>query len=379
MPICQTEAMRKALVLLVGAVSCFAQSQPGQTRPAQIQPGQLPPASDSTAEMPLKSDIVVPVNVVIAPTTVLDKNGNYINGLGLEDFTLYDNGKAQRITADVSFEPLSIVIAVQASANLSEILPKIQRVGLLVDNNIVGENGEAAVLAFDHRLRVMQDFTSDPAKIQDAMKKITLGSTNSRMIDAVVESVRMLRKRPPDHRRVILLISEKRDKSSEGRLKEALTETQFANVSIYSLDISSLVASLTSRALPPPPSQIPPTAQHLPASGPQTPTTMDQLYNGSNAVPLLVDIFKSVKSIFVDDTLDVFTRFTGGKEYSFVSQRDLEKVTSALGEELHSQYLLSYVPNNLNEGGFHDIRVVVNRPGLEVRTRPGYWIAGRPE
>jgi hypothetical protein len=62
-----------------------------------------------------------------------------------------------------------------------------------------------------------------------------------------------------------------------------------------------------------------------------------------------------------------------------VSQKDLEKITTALGEELHSQYLLSYTPNNLDEGGFHEIRVVVTRPNLEVRTRPGYWIAARPQ
>ena len=372
--------MRNLLLAVVCAICltvCFGQVQPGQTRP---QPGQLPPPpSDVDPDLPRKSDIVVPVNVVIAPTTVVDKSGNYVNGLSLQDFTLYDNGKAQRITADVSYEPMSIVIAVQDSANLNDILPKIQRIGLLMDNMVVGENGEAAVLAFDHRLRVMQDFTSEPSKIQEAMKRITPGSTNSRVIDAVMESVRMLRKRPGNRRRVILLIAEKRDKSSEGRLREALTEAQFANVAIYSIDISSVIAGLTGKPLPPPPQAIPPTAQHLPASGAQTPTTMDQLYNNGSVIPLFVDIFKAVKSIFVDDTLDVFTRFTGGKEYSFVSQRDLEKVTTALGAELHSQYLLSYTPNNLDEGGFHEIRVVVNRPSLEVRTRPGYWIASRPQ
>ena len=375
---CHTEGMRGLLLLIACAVCGFGQVQPGQTKP---QPGQLPPppASDITPDLPRKSDIVVPVNVVIAPTTVLDRSGNYVNGLQLGDFTLFDNGKPQKITADVSYEPMSIVIAVQDSANLNDILPKIQKIGLLMDNLVVGENGEAAVLAFDHRLRVMQDFTSEPAKIQEAMKRITPGSTNSRVIDAVNESVRMLKKRPGNHRRIILLIAEKRDKSSEGRLRESLTEAQFANVAIYSIDISSVLAGLTGKPLPPQPQSIPPTATHIPAGGAQTPTTMDQLYNNGNVIPVFVDIFKAVKSIFVDDTLDVFTRFTGGKEYSFVSQRDLEKVTTALGAELHSQYLLSYTPNNIDEGGFHEIRVVVNRPSLEVRTRPGYWIAARPE
>jgi|SRR5579871_3829793 len=396
-----TRGLTRMLVCAVLLPACFAQIQPGQLAPKPLQPGQTQPgqiqssqadadriqpgqvapsaSSNSNPDAPPRSDIVVPVNVVIAPTTVLDRRGNYVNGLQIQDFSLFDNGKEQRITQDVSFEPMSIVVAVQASANLNDILPKIQRVGIAVDNLIVGQEGEAAVLAFDHRLRVMQDFTTDPDKIQEAMRKITPGSSNHAVIDAVVESVRMLRKRAPDRRRIIVLVSEKRDKGSEGRLREALTEAQFANVAIYSIDISSIMAGLTGTPQPPAPSPIPSTAYHLPTGQTATPNMVEQNTQVGNWIPLFVDIFKSVKSIFVDDTLDVFTRFTGGKEYSFVSQKDLEKATTALGEELHSQYLLSYSPNNLGEGGFHDIRVTVNRPGLEVRTRPGYWVAARPE
>ena len=139
------------------------------------------------------------------------------------------------------------------------------------------------------------------------------------------------------------------------------------------------MAGLTSKPIPPPPQPIPTTAQHFPAGGAPTPTTVDQQYNNGNAIPLFIDIFKSVKSIFVDDALDVFTRYTGGKQYSFIKEKALERAVTALGEELHSQYLLSYTPNNLSEGGFHEIKVVVNRPNLEVRTRPGYWVAARPE
>jgi VWFA-related protein len=211
------------------------------------------------------------------------------------------------------------------------------------------------------------------------MKKMTPGSSNHAVVDVVMNSIRMLQKQPPERRRVLLLIAEKRDKGSEGRLREALTQAQFANVAIYSLDISTVVAALTTKGMPPPPPPIPTTAQHMPAGGAPTPTTVDQNYYNGNYIPVFVDIFKATKSLFVDDTLDVFTRFTGGKEYSFVSDKSLDKAIQGISEEIHSQYLLSYVPNNLTEGGFHDIKVVVNRANLEVRTRPGYWVAGRPE
>jgi len=356
--------MRTVLILLVCSVG-FAQTPPTD-----------PPKSDKPEK---DLSIVTTVNVVIAPTTVLDRHGDYVNGLQLQDFSLYDNNKLQKINADVRDEPLSVVIAVQKSINLNDILPKIQRIGTMLNSLIGGEDGEMAVIAFDHRIQVMQDFTHEGQKIAEAMKKLTPGSNTHAVNDAVMEATRMLKHRPAERRRVLLLIAEKRDKGSQSHTREVLTEVEFANIAIYSLDISSVLAGLTGTPIPPPPPPIPATAQHIPAGGAQTPNTIDQNYYNGNVIPVFVDIFKAVKSIFVDDTLDVFTRFTGGKEYSFISERSLERAVEGISQEIHSQYLLSYAPNNQNEGGFHEIRVTVNRPGLEIRTRPGYWVAARPE
>ena len=381
---CHTRVMRTALISLICAAGFiqagFAQA-PGTLDPAKV-PGAtqtpaplLPPGIPDTGEY----KIGTVVNVVVAPTTVRDRNGEFVNGLQLQDFQLYDNNKLQKVSADVRDEPLSLVVAVQRSSNLTDFLPKIQNIGSQLNQLVAGQNGEVAVVGFDHRILVMQDFTGEGTKISEAMKKMTPGSTNHAVIDAVNFSIRMLKNRPPDRRRVLLLIAEKRDRGSELRLREALTESQFANVSIYSLDISTIVAALTDKGMPPRPPSIPAEAQHMPGGGASTPTAIDQNYYMGNYIPVFVDIFKAVKSVFVDDTLDVFTRFTGGREYSFVGERSLEKAISGISDELHSQYLLSYSPNNQTEGGFHDIKVLVNRPNLEVRTRPGYWVAARPE
>lgn len=384
MRMCHTKVMRPALIFFVCALG-FAQA-PGTPDPSRVHPDSTPPAPSRPLLPPAVStqdsgDVTLKTTttVVIAPTTVRDRNGEFVNGLQLQDFELYDNNKLQKVNADVRDEPLSLVVAVQRSSNLTDFLPKIQNIGTMLNQLVAGQDGEIAVVGFDHRIEVMQDFTNEGAKVSEAMKKMTPGSSSHAVIDAVNQSVRMLRNRPPDRRRVLLLIAEKRDRGSELRAREALTETQFANVSIYSVDISTIVAALTDKGMPPRPPSIPPEAQHLPGGYPATPTTVDQNYYMGNYVPIFVDIFKAAKSVFVDDTLDVFTRFTGGREYSFIGEKSLEKAISGISDELHSQYLLSYSPNNQTEGGFHEIKVVVNRPKLEVRTRPGYWVAGRPE
>lgn len=356
------------------AASQPSSSQPASTQPVSAQPGATQPSQ------PDDFTFHGGTTVVIAPTTVRDRNGDFVNGLQLQDFELYDNNRLQKINADVRDEPLSLVVAVQRSSNLTDFLPKLQLIGAQLNQLVAGQDGEIAVIGFDHRIDVFQDFTKEGQKVSEAMHKLTPGSSQHAVIDAVNQGIRMLTHRPADRRRVLLLIAEKRDRGSELRLREALEAAQFANVSIYSLDISTVVSALTSEPIPPRPSAVPPEAQHLPGGYAATPTLMDQQTTfAGNYIPVFVDIFKAVKSIFVDDTLDVFTRFTGGREYSFIGEKSLNKAIEGISDELHSQYLLSYSPNDQSEGGFHEIKVIVNRPNLEIRTRPGYWVAAKPE
>jgi VWFA-related protein len=234
------------------------------------------------------------------------------------------------------------------------------------------------VIGFDHSMEVLQDFTGDSDKVSQALMDLKTGSYSHAAIDVVMKSVQMLQTRRPDRHRVILLVSQKWDRGSQASLREVLLQAQFANVTIYSLNVSTMAAEATSEPMPQPPPAVPPAAQHMPAGLSVTPTTIDQNYYLGNWVPLFMNIFHSAKDVVADNTLEVFTRFTGGEGYSFHSDRSLGKALQNLSDDLHSQYLLSYAPSNLDESGFHQIRVVVKRTELRVRTRPGYWILGKP-
>src|SRR5579863_2633650 len=314
---------------------------------------------------------------VLAPVTVTDRDGNFVSGLMPADFRLLDNGKPQRITEDVASHPISVVVAIQANQEVEKILPQIQRLGSLLQAQVLGDEGEVAVLAFDHRIQTLTDFTSDPDKIAMALKKLKAGSWTSSLNDATLEAIAMLRKRPGGRRLAILLISESRDKGSQIRPREVLTQADFANVAIYSVDISKTIASLTATPPPPRPDLTPPGGKHLPACQVNTPTTDSQMAMG-NWAPLIKDVFDATKDAFVANPLEIFTRYTGGRQYSFIKQGTLDRAVSEIGAELHSQYLLTYLPNNQDEGGFHAITVQVLKPDLMIRTRDGYYIAGKP-
>jgi VWFA-related protein len=332
-------------------------------------------------EEPAPVTIRVGVEEVVAPVNVYDREGAFVNGLRPDQFRLFDNGKEQNIHVDVTFTPISMVIAIQANANVDKILPQVTRIGAMIGPEILGNNGEASVVAYDSRIRTLQEFTSDPDKISLAVKKIYAGSTSNRMVDAVEEGVRQLRSRPKDRRRVLLLIGETRDVASEAKPRETLIALQVNNVAMYSVDMSRLISSLTAGPQPGRQNNLPPAMSSLPSNVAATPTMVQQTSGEGNAgraefIPLMVEIFKDVKAIFKANPVELFTKGTGGSEFSFYRQRGLEEAIERIGEQLHSQYLITYNPNNKDEGGFHEITAeVIGRPEYKIQIRPGYWLA----
>jgi VWFA-related protein len=364
--------MRTLLVLLCGAGMLSAQN-PAQQNPP---PAQANPGQDDGFR------IVVPVKTVLVPVTVQTRDGDSIPGLTPYDFKLFDNGKLQKISEDIAVHPLSVVVVIQANSDVEKILPSIKTLSSIFENLVIGDDGEMAVVAFDHRIQVLTDFTSDAPQIDAAFRRLTIGSTTAALNDATMRAVNMLKTRPATRRRIVIQIAENRDKGSEIRkVREILTEAEFANVTFYSVNISQLLAALTSKAQPnrPDPIQSIPGAQGgLPLGTVNTVNTPTQNDFG-NFVPAMKDVFDAVKGIFVPDPLDVYTRYSGGREYGFKNVKELQSDVQKIGDELHSQYLLSYTPNNQNEAGFHQIAVQVMKPGLVIRARDGYWLAGKPE
>lgn len=339
-----------------------------------------PPAASGSDQTPDISQPLVRTTTtnVATPVLVTDQQGNIVDGLQPSQFHLWDNGKEQNIHVDVAFEPISLVVAIQCSANVEALLPQVKHLGTLLPP-IIGKDSQIAVVAFDHRIRTMQDFTSDPDKIKLAIDKINAGSSTSRMIDAVENSVYMLKKQPENNRKIIMLVSETRDMGSEGRLRETLIDANLANIQIYTVDLTQVMLRLTEKQPEPRPVPMDPTAQNNPMGIPNTPTTLAQNYgmqNRAQFVPLIKEVYTDVKGIFVTEPAVRFATLTGGAQFPFYRQKGLEEAVQKISTEIHSQYMISYRPSNLSEPGFHTIEVAVEGTKYICRARPGYWTGG---
>jgi VWFA-related protein len=329
-----------------------------------------------------KNDLTIIVNptFVMVPVTVTTRDGTIVSGLNPSDFLLLDNDKRQRFTADLTTHPLSLVIVVQATDNMEKMLPQVQKLGNLLEAQVLGEEGEAAIIGFDHRIQKLIDFTSDATQLTNALKKLKPGSKSSRLNDATMEGIRLLKSRPGSRRRALLVIAEPHDKGSELRVREVLSEADFAGVAIYTVNVSSIIANATTS--PSPARSVldnrPPGAVHLPAGEVETPTTQSQNAMG-NWIPLFKEVFTSAVDVFKKNPSEIYTEYTGGRGFPFGNQKELDRALTSIGEELHTQYLLTYSPNNQNEAGFHNIVVQVTKPDLKIRARDGYYIAGKPQ
>ena len=294
------------------------------------------------------------VGLVLAPVTVTDAKGNLIDGLSVNDFVLSDDGKPQKVrmdTSDTVLAPISIVILIQSSGISIPELTRIHSIGAMIKPIVIGDRGQAAILSYDREVRVRQPFTSDSKKIQVAIEEISPYSVKAAALtDAVIQGVDMLATRPANYRRVMLILGESRDRGSKAQLSEAIEKIQRANVAVYFGTYSAQASAWTVK----------------PSDAPTMPTG-----NGNN-VDLLAPMVELAR-LGKTNAADAFARASGGRHMSFTLYSALEGVISSTGEELHGQYLLSFVP----EGGgdkLHKIEVKIpSRPDAVIRVRPGYW------
>ncbi|MBI1749694.1 MAG: VWA domain-containing protein [Acidobacteria bacterium] len=346
----------------------------------QAPPGPLPPKPGAKVQAPPeKPQIKVRVDLVSTPVTVRDKSGEMVMDLGQKDFRIFDNGVEQRVEDyDLGGDPISLVIVAESSSRIEALLPAVRRTGILFTETVLGQTGEAAVVAFDDDIRLELPFTRDRGRIEKAMTALRMGTSGTRLYDALGQAVSLLRERPLNRRRVIITVAEAADTGSEAKLGEVLREAQLSNVVIYSATLSSTAAMLRAKPKQTGPTPIGPEGTFpLPgrAGTPQTPTTEQQQRTRLDLMALLIWLVSQAANAVGDSSLDLATMGTGGLNVTTFKDASIEKAISAIGAELHAQYTLTYRPSDTDPVGYHEIKVQVTRPGVTVRARPGYYIA----
>jgi VWFA-related protein len=265
------------------------------------------------------------VNVVF---TVVDKDGKFVRDLKQDQFRILDNKLPPRQMMNFAAQadlPLQVGLLIDASNSIrdrfqfekdaaSEFLYEIIR----------PKTDRAFVLAFDETWDVTQDFTGDIDKLRTGVKVIKAGGGTA-MWDAIYFSCRdKLLKEPSTSavRRAIILISDGEDNQSRVYRQEAIDMAQRAEVIIYTIS-TSLVERHTKG----------------------------------------------------DDDLKALAEATGGRAFFPVKLDDVVTAFSDIQEELRSQYMISYRPDQfVANGQFRPIQILTDSKKYKVRAKKGYYV-----
>ena len=365
--------MHRAAVwaILAATLALAAAATPAR---AQAPPGPIPPPAH--IQEPPKATLRVKVEWVSTPVTVRNSKGELDLTLGEKDFRVFQDGIEQKIEHfDVGGDPLSIVIVVETSSRVEPLLPAVRATGILFSQEVMPGDVQAAIVSYDDTTNLIQEFTSSGEAIERAMNHLPEGLSGAALFDALSRGVDMLSRQPRERRRVILAMAEPVDTGSETKLGEVLRAAQLQNVTIYSVGLSTTAAELRAEAREHP-SAYPPGISPMP--GPpgiaQTPSTVQIENTSADLGAAVIWAVQHVKEKVKDNYLEVAGAATGGEHLAAFKDRTIGKAVSQIAGELHAEYTLGYQPIAGSEPGFHKINVTVDRAGMKVRARPGYYL-----
>lgn len=325
-------------------------------------------------------------NLVVTPVTVIDSAGEFVYDLEQSDFQILDNGAPQKIESFESEPPqVAVAIVVQTSKSVEALIHQVQPLGPVFSALVLGPKGQATVITYGDRVKLVQDFTSDSDLLEHTLEKIAPEGVNGRLNDALMRGIAMLERRPKTERRIMVVFSDGYDDESETKSEEVVRRATGSEVAIYGLGFNP-VKGLFSRkpelpAIGPLDANM---ARPLPPGRATVPTASANVYDAP--IPI-VDILNAtgqvVHSATFSSLLEFYSGYTGGVFYSHWKKNTLAEQLNRIGAEVHSQYELTYVPDTLSQPGFHTIQVRVRRPDVKVRARAGYFFkvpvsGGRP-
>ncbi len=296
-----------------------------------------------------------------------------MDGLTSDDLLLYDNNVPQKLQLDWMTYPIDLVVAVETSANSGAVIDKLGGSGILFSQLLAADAGETAVISFADEVKLHQDFTSDPDLVTHSLRMLRMEGDDAHIIDAMRQTVLMLEHRPPKRRRIILMIAERRDRSSKTKLPEVLEQVERLNAAVYWLTYSPFLEPFTVK---------PKTAEDLKPEDERIKVQKCALCPAPDDTPVPPDLgpggylygIGELIRLHKPDLSNLFTKTTGGRELNFLKKSALEHAIQLVSEEVHRQYVLSFEPKGGNPGTFHTIRVdVKGRPELHAKTRDGYW------
>jgi VWFA-related protein len=298
----------------------------GEISPVAVpKKGEVPP---EPPKRPVKNPEGMPdytlhvdVPLVDVDVTVTTKNGEFIPGLKKENFRVLEDGVPQKITNFSQAEkPVTVVMLLEFAANhyafINDMLSNAYTFA-----STLKPNDWVAVISYDMRPEIQQDFTQDKTKVYGALSHLRIpGFRETNLFDALYDTLDRV-DRVEGHKYVILISSgvDTFSKLNYDKILKKVKATR--NVTIYTVSTGWLLR------------------EWLDTHG---------MISPGNTMPGTQDMMDYLQA---DNEMKTYASLTGGQAFQPRFQGQFPEVMAEISNAIRNEYLLSYHSTNPKQDG----------------------------
>jgi Ca-activated chloride channel family protein len=290
-------------------------------------------------------DDIVKVNseVVLVPTTVVDRDGRYVSSLTKENFRVAEDGIEQEISFFGAVDQkVTVMLLLDLSGSMNDYLQSLgNSAEAFIDQLRDEDDLIVAGYVDDSNIKILQE----PVRKKDFRNRIRLaamsGDAHTTTFDAVEKAMRYMERFKG--RRAIVMFTDGEMFGRRASEKSTLRDAQEQESMIYTIRFGEY-----------------PT--HQPGLRMEASQFPDERRIGEKE---LIKLKQRVRNY-----LEGLSLATGGRSFDLANIDSLEQTFRKVAEELGQQYLLGYSPAIASKDGERrKITVKVNIPNVAVRSR----------
>ncbi|HEX5886333.1 MAG TPA: VWA domain-containing protein [Pyrinomonadaceae bacterium] len=273
------------------------------------------------------NDVVrISSNLVPIPVSVVDKRGNAVVNLKLDDFELHVDGQPRPLS-DLTRSETSVRLAMlfDNSGSLDAAREFEKQAAIRFFRKVLRAKDEAAIYSIETDSYLAQPLTSDILRLEQTIAMFGKPEGGTSLFDAIVGAASYLR--PYSGRKVLVIVSDGIETTS--RLS----------------DFDQVV-------------------QHVLADDCQVYVVQTGLYDGAN-----------LRALAAERRMEQLSGQTGGAVYLPKTTDQLDIAFNQIAADLSQQYVLSYYPSiEHRDGRLHSLELrIKSRNDVRIRSRKGYY------
>ena len=309
------------------------------------EPPEPPPEKPKKiAGMPDYS-IKVDVPVVNLDVLVTTKDGQFIPGLGKDNFKIFEDGAEQKLTnfTQNGDAPITAVLLVEfASTNYYFMVDALNASYAFAST--LKKNDWVAVISYDMKPYILADFTQDKQAVYGALNQLRIpGFAETNLFDALYDTLDRVDQ--IEGRKYVILVTTGVDTFSKLTLDQITKKIKATHdVTIFPISVGFAVRNYCE--------------------------THRCGYTHGMGIPV-----GEMDYLQGDNEMNTFARLTGGRAYFPRFQAELPQIFHDVIGDIRNQYNLAYHPTNPKlDGTYRKLRVEVIAPDggqLKVKDQKG--------